>query len=752
MRTLRATLFSLRRGYAWRMRAAGNATGAKFRNRWMRFLRPSYALAVVVLLLGLAAVFYYAHSRHQRELQAARQAFDGYATEIAQRMRQQIVDYDLILRGGVSLVASVDWPTAGQWGDYYRSLRIGEQFPSIGGLGFVPYLPSGQLPEFQRLVRDRGEGLFVVHPAGVRREYAPTLYLVPATPENRAAIGEDMYVEPRRRAAMRAAADAGETRMTAPIATTDGIGQAQSMALLYAPVYMAQLPPGDIAQRRDMLRGWVFAPIRLQPLVEAATRALQRPLRFRIRDITGGGNALLYADASLRDGKPDAAPAFATTRDIEAYGRHWRLEFESRPLAAIEADATDLRTTVLVGIACVLLLFGLVLALAMTEARAAALAERLSESYRRSEQRFRNAMEYSAIGKAMLDSHGRIVEANPAMAAIVGKSQASLVGESFGEQFADMEGEFRTQQMQAVREGAHRTTRRLHRSDGEVRHAQLTFAPIPGEVGQDVVGLVQVEDVTERLRAEAQVRALNRTLEARVAMRTRELTQANEELESFAYSVSHDLRAPLRSIDGFSRLLQERYGDELDETGRAYLERVRNATVRMGDLIDAILKVSRIGRSELKPRMVDVSRVAGEIAAELREQDPGREVEFHVEPGLQAWADPALARNLLQNLLGNAWKFTAGKAGARIRLHREDHALVVEDNGAGFDPNYANKLFRPFQRLHPQDEFQGHGIGLASVRRILERHGGTVRAEGRPGEGARFVFVFPDPPPEEAHR
>jgi light-regulated signal transduction histidine kinase (bacteriophytochrome) len=256
--------------------------------------------------------------------------------------------------------------------------------------------------------------------------------------------------------------------------------------------------------------------------------------------------------------------------------------------------------------------------------------------------------------------------------------------------------------------------------------------------------------VTERLRAEAQVRALNRTLEARVAVRTRELTQANEELESFAYSVSHDLRAPLRSIDGFGRLLQERHAHALDDTGRAYLDRVRNASSRMDELIDAILKISRIGRSALKPAATDLSRIAGEIVAELRELSPDREVAVEIQPGLEAWADPTLARNLLQNLLGNAWKFTAATPDARIRLHRDGHAFVVEDNGAGFDPRYANKLFRPFQRLHPQEEFPGHGVGLASVRRVLERHGGSIRAEGEPGKGARFVFVFPEPAADES--
>jgi PAS domain S-box-containing protein len=713
-----------------------------------RLLRPSYALSVVVLLLGLAAVFYYAHSRHERELRAERATFEGQALEIAERVRQRVVNYDLIMRGGVSLFATVDWPTSGQWSDYFRSLRIDEQFPSIVGLGYAPYLTSAGLPEFQRQLRDRGGGLFALRPAGLRGEYAPILYLVPSRPENQAAIGYDMYVEPRMQAAMRAAVDAGETRMTAPLDLASDVGQppAPPMVLLYAPVYRSQLPPEGVAARRDTLRGWVYAPIRVQALVEISTLTPRRPIRFGIRDVTNGIDMPLYP-APASQGPP---PAFTTTRDIEVHGRRWRLGFESRPLSAIEAGADDLRATVLVGLVCALLLFGLVLALALTEARAAALASRMSESYRRSEQRFRNAMEYSAIGKALLDSHGNIVDANPAMASILGTTQHALVGRALGEQFADADDPLRAGQMQSMQDGVHRITRRLRRGDGEVRHAQLTFAPVPGDVGQDVVGLVQVEDVTERLRAEAQVRALNRTLEARVSVRTRELTQANEELESFAYSVSHDLRAPLRSIEGFSRLLRERYGEALDETGRAYLDRVRNASARMDELIDAILKVSRIGRSELKPRDTDLSRLAEEIVSELREQDPGRRVEVRIEPGLRAWADPALARNLLQNLLENAWKFTASTELPCIRMYRREHSLVVEDNGAGFDPNYANKLFRPFQRLHPQQEFAGHGIGLATVRRVLERHGGSIRAEGETGKGARFIFEFPDAPAEES--
>jgi len=268
-------------------------------------------------------------------------------------------------------------------------------------------------------------------------------------------------------------------------------------------------------------------------------------------------------------------------------------------------------------------------------------------------------------------------------------------------------------------------------------------------VGQDIARLVQVEDVSDRLHAEEQVRALNRTLETRVAQRTRELSAANNELESFAYSISHDLRTPLRSIEGFSRLLTERYQPSLDEAGRDYLTRIRHATSRMGELIEALLKMSRLSRGQLSPAPLDMSKLAADAIAELRVAEPGREVEVAIAPGMRTVGDPSLVRSLLVNLLGNAWKFTRDCERPRIEFfqeHSQDEAgpvFVVRDNGAGFEADYVGKLFRPFQRLHSQEQFGGHGIGLASVRRIVERHGGTIRADGKPGAGATFKFTLP---------
>ncbi|MBA2344073.1 MAG: hypothetical protein H0V83_03190 [Rubrobacter sp.] len=226
----------------------------------------------------------------------------------------------------------------------------------------------------------------------------------------------------------------------------------------------------------------------------------------------------------------------------------------------------------------------------------------------------------------------------------------------------------------------------------------------------------------------------------------RELQATNRELEAFSYSVSHDLRAPLRSMDGFSQILLEDYGDELDEEGRDYLGRVRAASQRMGNLIDDLLELSRVTRGPLRRASVDLSAIAASVAEGLRASDPERHGSFEISEGLVARGDAKLLRVALENLLGNAWKFTSKEPDARVEfgVSRQGVAQVyyVRDNGAGFDATYAGKLFGAFQRLHGSEEFEGTGVGLATVARVIRRHGGEVWAEGEVGKGATFYFTL----------
>ena len=220
------------------------------------------------------------------------------------------------------------------------------------------------------------------------------------------------------------------------------------------------------------------------------------------------------------------------------------------------------------------------------------------------------------------------------------------------------------------------------------------------------------------------------------------LAEANRELDAFSYSVSHDLRAPLRSIDGFSRVLLSKHAPLLDERGRDYLQRVRTATQRMSHLLDDLLRLARTSRATFSAATVDLSAGAQQIAAELQQSDPARRVTWKIEPRLMARGDRTLLRVLLDNLLGNAWKFTSRREHAVIEVGRDETGFFVRDNGAGFDMRYADQLFGLFQRLHSADEFEGTGIGLATVQRIVHRHGGRVWAEGAVDRGATIHFTL----------
>lgn len=700
--------------------------------------RGGYLLALLVLLGALVLVLVAWHYTREREMRAAEVRFGTRTAEVVDRLYQRLIYYELVARGGTALFASMARPTPLQWADYVESMNLKPRFPATGGLGFIGYVSNGSLDDLQIEWRQSGYGQLTVRPHGLRPRYAPILYLEPRTPENVAAIGRDLLTDPGSREALQLALETGAAHLSGPTP-----GTTPEELMLYIPVFRGGEHPRTPSEREQSLQGWVYLPFNIERYVTVAMGREYENVGLRIYDVTAG-EQLLFASP-----RKEENAAFHYKAMLEVYGRKWRLEFDSPPEAMAAPRLRGFENMLALGLITSLLLYGMVFTLARTEDRAKAIAMRLTENYRRSEQRFRSSMQHSAIGKALLDSEGRIVEANPALGRIVGRSLESLVGQPFESLFEDEEQSLLPRDDGRVDENGVRRATRLLRREGELpRQAQLTYAPVPGNVGQDVTGLVQVEDVTDRVRAQAHVQALNRTLEARVAARTRELSQANQELESFAYSVSHDLRAPLRSIDGFSRVLLERYGDQLDEAGRGYLRRVRKAAMRMGELIEAILQISRVGRAELRRETVDLSRMATEILDDLAAGEPGRDVVARVVPDLEATGDATLLRNLLGNLLGNAWKFTRGREHAVIEFGAVDHPdgemeFYVRDNGAGFSQAYVDKLFRPFQRLHSQEEFSGHGIGLASVRRIIERHGGHIRAEGREGEGAVFYFTLP---------
>jgi PAS domain S-box-containing protein len=278
------------------------------------------------------------------------------------------------------------------------------------------------------------------------------------------------------------------------------------------------------------------------------------------------------------------------------------------------------------------------------------------------------------------------------------------------------------------------------RKNGTEFPIEISLSPLETEGGLLVSAAIR--DVTQRKRMEEDVQKLNEDLRQRAA----QLEAANHELEAFSYSVSHDLRAPLRSIDGFSHVLLEDYSDLLPEEGRGYLERVRAAAQRMAVLIDDLLNLSRVTRTAVQPKFINLSKMVQEILDGLQENQPEREASFSVEPDLMVEADPHLMHIVLENLLSNAWKFTSKREQTQIEFGQKSHAnertFYIRDNGVGFNMEYADKLFGVFQRLHSISEFPGTGVGLATVQRIISIHGGHIWAESTEGEGTTFSFTL----------
>jgi PAS domain S-box-containing protein len=367
-----------------------------------------------------------------------------------------------------------------------------------------------------------------------------------------------------------------------------------------------------------------------------------------------------------------------------------------------------------------------------------------------SEERLRALFDNAPIGIEELTPSGELLRANPRFCEITGYTADEL-------RSLRIEDITHPDDLDADLDNMHRLSsgeidsfsmeKRNVRKDGGVVWVEANRAVVRDPKGNPVLFVGAVRDITAQRDAEAEVRRLNADLETRVERRTADLERANRNLEAFSYSVSHDLRAPLRALSGYSEALLVEYSDSLGDTGRGYAGRIQAASERMATLIDDLLQLARVSRSQMRLGLVDLSAEVAAVVGEFRSADPGRQIRISVQDGVRATADRGLIRTVLQNLVENAWKFTARQENPTIEfgsMPADDAEICcfVRDNGAGFDPAHAPKLFKPFERLHTDTDFAGTGIGLASVQRIIERHGGRIWAQGEVGVGATFYFTL----------
>jgi len=366
------------------------------------------------------------------------------------------------------------------------------------------------------------------------------------------------------------------------------------------------------------------------------------------------------------------------------------------------------------------------------------------KALRESEEKYRLLVE-NASEAIYVAQKGRFVFTNPACGKIMGIAHDQLAGRSLLEFLVDTERDKFFDHHQRL-------------INGNVDHDSVVFQAVFGDGNKHYLEISAVRidwegspatlnfatDITKRIKAEEEITRLNGDLERRVRQRTIELEAANQELESFAYSISHDLRSPLRAVDGFSKLLLDEYGAGLDDNGLDYIDHIRQGVRRMGHLIEDLLRLSRVTRVEMNFKRVDLSQIAREVVVDLKKSQPGRNVDFRCTQEAVVTADERLMRILMEDLLENAWKFTSQHPSASIEFGQktEDDKPVffVRDDGAGFDMQYVQKLFGIFQRLHTPSQFGGNGIGLATARRILARHGGHIWAVGAVDRGAVFYF------------
>ncbi len=710
----------------------------------LRHRRRLPALGVLLLGALLAVVTWLAVARS--DLHALEHEHERRFTQIAYEVESRTIQARNVLRGLQGLFIASNEVSRMDFHQYASALGIEEGMLGLQAVQFARLVEHGQRDAYEARVRNdttlqpAGYPKFSIRPEGTRPFYVVTEYNEPMQ-GNETAFGFDTAFGPVRMAVLAAARDTGETRASAPFNLVQG---SRKGVVLRAPIYRNGEPTSTVEQRRAAYLGQVSVVFIVDNLLGASLGNHFGPAtQVTLTDMGSTTDDTPTPPAEALLGQYGQLPAnglwraqLEVSQTLIVAGRFWQVRMESHPVNPY-LDVKSLTAGALV-FALTLLALALAARILAQRDRAQALASGLRETLDQSEARAAALLDATLTGIITLDSTDRIRSANPAAAALFGYPETQLEGMAF----TDLVPGLRPEELRAgtiqdvtvvTRDGL---SMPVAMSLGEVRH------------GNEYLLLASFHDMTAQKRLEEQQRAFAQAMDDTVRARTAELTRVNRELEAFAYSVAHDLRAPARHVHGFARVIEQRHAGQLDATALNYLNRIQRASADMGRLIDGMLAFAQLGNHALVLADVDLGLLVQRTQTALEPELEGRDVQWKIGPLPTVRADPSLMTQVMANLLGNAVKYSARSHPSVIEVYADtsvpgEHRVCVADNGIGIDMRHASRLFQVFSRLHHADEFDGTGIGLATVHRILDRHGGRVWVESEPGHGARFWFALP---------